>query len=76
MYVTVSPETLTVPWVGAVPIVTAVISTPVIELVRSMLAAVLYAVPADFAATVGTAGAPTVIVTVAGDDVPPGFVAV
>ena len=56
------------------PMVTAVMSTPVIEPDRSMLAAVLYAVVTGFAATTGAAGAPTVIDTVAGLDVPPGFV--
>ena len=76
MYVTVSPETLTVPCVGAIPIVTAVTSTPVIEADRLMLAAVLYGVLTFVAATVGFAGAPTVIVTVAALEVPPGLVAV
>jgi hypothetical protein len=67
---------LVVPCAGRPTTFTVVIATPATELPRSMLTAVLYGVLADFAATVGAAGTPTVIVTVAGAEVPPGFVAV
>ena len=74
---TTSPDTTTVPCAG--PEATAMLlCAPVIEPARSMAVPELEygTVTPDRSATAGAAGVPTVRLTVAGAEVPPGPVAV
>lgn len=69
------PDTVTVPFVGAV-LIAIVLATPVIALVKSMALLPLKGTVTVRATTVGAPGVATTKVTVAGADVPPEPVAV